>query len=349
MDVLVQAGRLLRPLVIATLIIAAASTISFLWQRRQSSPVSLEFQSPSIMGTETTIKVVVEARNQAAGKDALRAAETALRSVESAMSIWLGTSELSRLNQAPPGVLVPLSVETLSVLHTARQFCSISEGAFDATCLPISRLWKQAETEGLEPSAEKTRAALRISGWRWFRLHDTAAEKLIDGPAVDLGGIAKGYAVDRAMALIRKSGAVGGMIQCGGEIRVFGKAGDAENWRIAIRSPFGGRDEGSFGTLELAEGAISTSGNYERYFTVNGRRYSHILDPRTGRPVDSVPQVTVFAPSATISDGWSTALTVLGPAGLRLAEENGVEAMLITGTAEEPVIRMTAGFKRLLR
>ncbi len=344
-----RVGRLLRLLIVAILIAAAVSAIAYLWERRQSSPVSLQFHSPSIMGTETAIEVVVEARHQAAGKDALRAAEAALRSVESAMSIWLGTSELSRLNASEPGVLVPLSLQTVSLLHTSRQFCSISEGAFDATCLPISRLWKQAESEGVEPSSEKMRAALRISGWRWFRLHDRAAEKLIGGPAVDLGGIAKGYAVDQAVEAMRKTGALGAMVQCGGEIRVFGKPGDSENWRIAVRNPFRSREDESFGTLEIQQGAISTSGNYERYFTVNGRRYSHIVDPRTGRPVDTVPQVTVFAASATKSDGWSTALTVLGPAGLRLAEENGVEAMMITGTAEAPVIRMTAGFKRLLR
>jgi thiamine biosynthesis lipoprotein len=241
---------------------------------------------------------------------------------------------------------MPLSADTLEVLRAASAFAAKSNGAFDATCWPILQLWKRAEKEDRVPSAKEIERAVELTGWRWITLHEAGAEKLRDGVGIDLGGIAKGFAVDQAVRAMQEENVDGGLVQCGGEIRVFGRSEHKGGWRIGIRNPFSNDHDTVSQTLLLNDAGVSTSGNYERYFTVGGIRRNHILDPRSGLPVDNIAQVTVVGATATISDGWSTALTILGPEGFERLPP-GVEAMLIAGTGENPQVTMTAGFKRL--
>jgi FAD:protein FMN transferase len=293
------------------------------------------------------LKVVVPAAGTWRGREALYRAEAALREVEGRMSVWLGTSELSHFNAASTGEIVPLSGDTLALLHAAFRFTEDSQGAFDITCRPLLQLWRQAEELDREPSAIEMQEAMRKTGGRWIQFHSSGAEKLHPDVTIDLGGIGKGYAVDLAVAQMIESGVSGALVQCGGEIRVFGRTEHGKPWRIALQTPSVGEPPGALGTLLCSDLAVSTSGNYERYYTVQGRRRSHIVDPRTGIPVDTVPQVTVVAPSATVSDGWSTALSVLGPAGLQLLP-SGVEALIVTIDGDQQGIHQTAGFAALL-
>ena len=307
--------------------------VFLLWVRELGQPrwVVFEKQTPSIMGTETTLKAVVERGGDVPAQKALQSAEAVLCDVESRMSIWVGTTELARFNAARAGELVPLSAETLEVLRAAREISEQTQGAFDPTCRPVLELRRECQEADREPRPEELAQALSRVGWRWIRLQERGAVKLQEGVSVDLGAIAKGYAVDRAAQAMRAAGARGGLVQCGGDLRVFGPAELSSRWHIGISDPLdpGGalRPE----VLLISDLAVSTSGNYRRFFTIQGRRYSHIIDPRSGKPVDAVPQVTTVAASAILSEGWSTALSVLGPEGLKLLPA-GVESMLITET-----------------
>jgi thiamine biosynthesis lipoprotein len=337
-------------MMIAALAAALMCVVAFLlWIRRLEQPPRVAFakQTPSIMGTETTLKAVVERGEDVPAQKALQAAETVLRDVESRMSVWMGTTELARFNAARAGEVVPLSPLTLEVLKAAREVTEQTQGAFDPTCRPVLELWRECQEDDREPQPEEMVRALGRVGWRWIRLEEKGAEKLQDGVSVDLGAIAKGYAVDRAVEAMGAAGARGGMVQCGGDLRVFGLAERSERWTIGINDPFNPEGSPRPEVLLISDLAVSTSGNYRRYFTIQGRRRSHIIDPRNGQPVDAVPQVTVVANSATLSEGWSTALSVLGPEGLKLLPA-GVECMLITETNHTAQVYKSPHFDALL-
>ena len=350
-----MAGRCLRErprnlMMIAALGAALLCVIVFLlWVRRLGQPLWVVFEkrTPSIMGTETTLKAVVERGGDLHAQQALQAGEAVLRDVEAHMSIWVGTTELARFNAARAGEVVPLSPETLEVLRAAREISEQTQGAFDPTCRPVLELWRDCQAADREPRPEELAQALSQVGWRWIRLQERGAEKLREGVSVDLGGIAKGYAVDRAVQAMRRAGARGGLVQCGGDLRVFGPAERSPQWHIGINDPFAPEGALRPEVLLISDLAVSTSGNYRRFFTIQGRRRSHIIDPRSGKSVDAVPQVTTVAASAILSEGWSTALSVLGPEGLKLLPA-GVDSMLITETNGESQLYKSPHFDALL-
>jgi len=178
------------------------------------------------------------------------------------------------------------------------------------------------------PDAGREIAAARAaSSWEQLELTAEGARKRSASVQVDLGGIAKGYAIDRALESLRARGLAGGLVEVGGDLAVFGTAPDGRAWEIAVRDP---RSEAVWGTLRLRAGAVCTSGDYARYVEIEGRRHSHIVDPRSGQPADRAASVTVVAPDATTADAWATALAVLGPEGLPLLPAPGtVEALLV--------------------
>jgi FAD:protein FMN transferase len=328
-----------------TLLLTLAGAIAWLSWLRSERLVLLEASIPSIMGTQTTLKAVVRGAESARGQDALHAAENALRAVEAAMSVWVGSSELSAFNRALPGQIVALSPATLAVIKAALDLTRTTDGAFDATCRPLLEAWRLAEADHREPTTAELAAARDRVGSQHVQLHPDGAEKLRAGIQFDLGGLAKGYAVDQAVEAMQAAGALGGLVQCGGDLRVFGRTDHHGPWRIALQDPASPASAVLPHHLDLAQGAVSTSGNSRRGYTIAGRRRSHIIDPRTGWPCDDVPQVTVLASNALVSDGWSTALTVLGSNGLARLPR-GVEALLCLGPTNRFTLVSTPGFPR---
>ncbi len=296
------------------------------------------------MGTTCTLVAVADDRERA--RDALGRAEAALRRVEALMSTWLADSEASRLNRARAGERVALSSETLAVLQTARQAASQTEGAFDITCGPVIELWREAGRRGRLPSQSEIEQARAASSWRSIELMEGGAAKLVDTVQVDLGGIAKGYGIDRAVEAMRAAGARGGLVDVGGDLRCFGQPPDGSVWTVDVRDPFG---EGRLVELGLAGGGVCTSGSYARFVEIEGRRYSHIVDPRSGRPADAIPSVTVIAGTALDADVWATALSVLGAEGLaRLPAQ--MEAVVVTGgTPDDRAIVCTPRAREMMR
>ena len=310
-------------------------------------PVSSVARPIGIMGTETRMTVVAAYGRRDVLVKAGKAAEAALRSVEAHMSTYLADSEISCFNAAEPGVAVGISPETAEVLRASRELTEQTERAFDVTCRPVVNMWKKAAKEDKLPTDAELAAALGLVGWDKIALRKDTVEKRAPSGGVDLGGIAKGYGIDRAVAAMKDAGAIGGLVDVGGDVRCFGRRPKGGKWRIGIRNPFMKTRRDLIGLIHLSQGAVCTSGNYERYRVIGGERYSHIVDPRTGRPVDGAPSVTVVAPTAMVADAWATALSVLGRDGLAMLPE-GVEAMLVIGLPEDYETVTSGGFDRLL-
>ncbi len=299
----------------------------------------------AVMGTDGMLAAVIRPEEHGAAAEVLREAENSLRNLEAKLSVWVNRSELSQLNRAQANVIAPLSEQALHVLRAARQAHAETGGAFDVTCRPQIQLWRKAAELGTAPSEQELAAARAASNWAEVRLTDRGVVKRRSSVQFDLGGIAKGYAIDLAIETLREQGWYGGLVNVGGDIRCFGATPTGEPWTIDVQDPFG---NGKLGTLVVTDMAVCTSGNYRRYFEADGRRHSHIIDPRTGLPAEAACSVTVLAPDALTADIWATALSVLGPEGLDHLPK-GVEAMVISGDESDHRVLMTHGFWRCFR
>jgi thiamine biosynthesis lipoprotein len=279
----------------------------------------------------TLFEAVAWAPDSATGRAALEAARAVVVRVDSLMSTYKPESELSRMAaSAGTGHWTPLSAETLEVLETALEWARASGGAFDPTVGPLVDLWGFHEGEGRVPSDEEIAAARGTVGWEKVEVEPTVsrARLPVEGMELDFGAIAKGYALDLATRAMRRAGASAGTVDLGGNVSVFGARPGGGGWSLGIRHP---RDaDRLLGRIEINGGSVATSGDYERYFEVDGVRYSHILDPRTGWPARGVIQTTAAAPTGIEADALSTTLFVLGPeAGRDLLARRAPEATAV--------------------
>lgn len=268
--------------------------------------------------------------------------------VEELASIFRPDSELSRLNNATVGTPIAVSPPLRDVLELALKYAALTDGAFDPTVGPILKLWgfHGGPVPGALPTEAQLSAVLAQTGFRNVVVTNSSATILVPGVQVDLGGIAKGYAVDAAYERLVASGATNILVNLGGNMRCGGLSGRRGPWRVGVRNPFDG--EKLVGTLLLSDGlAVATSGNYERFVTIRGERYAHIIDPRTGYPVKGMAGVTVVSRSATEADAMSTSLFVLGPegAGSAMRRTPGCEALLIPDVRPLRLL-VTPGFGR---
>ncbi len=268
----------------------------------------------------------------------------AFAEIERDLSIFLTNSVLNAVNaSAGDPAPVPVNTHVAAVLRHALDIAEAGGGAFDPTVGPLMALWGFRGGAVTHPPAAAAIAETRERvGWRHVRLDlsDPAAPTAalaLPGMRLDLGGIAKGYAVDLAYDRLRAAGETDFLINLGGNLRAHGVPGAGrDGWRIGVRDPF--HNDRILGTVVLREGeAAATSGNYERFVVLDGVRYAHIMDPRSGRPVTGVAGVTVIAPTAVQADALSTTLFVLGPdVGLRLlAACPGCQALWVLD--EQPV------------
>jgi thiamine biosynthesis lipoprotein len=299
-----------------------------------------------VMGTEARYAVIVEEEKEA--RRILSAAIPPVRAIEAAMSTYQAESEVSRLNRSVPGTPIGMSRHSLEVFRAAIEMSRLSGGAFDVTYAPLRTLWRGAQRRGIEPTDTEIAEALTAVGSDKLRLEGATVALTAEGMEVDLGGIAKGYAIDLAVEALQEAGARSGIVDIGGDLRLFGLPEPVGKWRIRVRRPPEVQEDI---VVELGECAVTTSGDYERWFSVGEKRFSHIVDPRSGRPVARVPSVTIIAPDATTADGLATALSVMGPTkGLRLVDGlPGVECLLVERLPDgSTVMHMSAGFAALM-
>lgn len=267
-----------------------------------------------VMGT--LLELTAVAPDSGTARDALSAGRTAVFRLDSLLSTYRPGSEISRLNRrAGTGRWSRLSPATAGALREALLWAERTGGAVDPTVGPLVEAWGFSGGRPAVPDPASLDSARRLVGWKAVERAEQGrrARLLRRGMRLDFGAVGKGLALEEALAAMRASGAVGGMADLGGQVSVFGQpVGEASDWRLGIRHP---RAEGRlFGTLEVDSGSVATSGDAEQFFvTDRGTRYSHIMDPREGRPARDVAQVTVVAPDGSTADALATALFVLGP------------------------------------
>jgi thiamine biosynthesis lipoprotein len=229
----------------------------------------------------------------------------------------------------------------------------LSGSAFDPTVAPLVDLWGFGPKVSTVPSPGDKRigAALGATGHAHLMVKETrtAVRKSRAGLAVDLSGIAKGFAVDRVTEFLARAGVEHFLVDIGGDMRARRASPAQATWRIGIERPAAGLRT-AHRVIDIGDGAVATSGDYRNFFEADGLRYSHIIDPRTGAPVNhGLASVTVIAASTEEADAWSTALMVLGPeAGAALAERRGLPAYFISRTERGLIDRPTREFKRFL-
>ena len=282
-----------------------------------------------VMGTLWTVEAA-----GVAGPAAIDAAFAAIRRVDLLMSTYKPASELSRLNREGHARWVPLSAETFGVLSRARAWARATGGAFDPTAAPLVRAWGFDGPSPALPTPAAQAAARAKVGWAGLALDARRGARFArPGMACDLGAIAKGTAVDLALAAMRRAGATRARVDAGGQQGFWGPAGST--WRVAIAHP---RAAGAtLPPLTVGPGSVATSGDAERGFWLDGTRYGHVIDPRTGWPARAAWSVTVVAPTGEAADALSTALYVMGPEAARgfLRRYPGVRAVFVLpdGTA----------------
>jgi thiamine biosynthesis lipoprotein len=253
--------------------------------------------------------------------------------LDALMSTWKEGSDVLRLNDAAGRPPVVVSSEVREVLRVSREVSEWTDGKFDVTFAALSGLWKfDQDIDGRVPDRAEIAARLPLIDYRALTIDDRAGTAWLAraGMKVNLGGIGKGYAVDRAVAILREAGLSDFMIQFGGDLFVAGRRGDRP-WRVGIQDPRGAPNT-LFAAIELTDVAFSTSGDYERFFIRDGRRYHHILDPDTGEPASRSRSVTIMARTATGADGLAKGVFILGgEQGLALIERvPDVEGVIVT-------------------
>lgn len=259
------------------------------------------------MGTLAEIGVVARDRRRARG--AIDAAMTELARVERAMTRFRNDSEIGRVNAAARATPVAVSAETARVVEEALRWAEASDGGFDPALGRASELWSVGSRTAPPASDETGRFAGRDL-WRAVETGRFRGEPAIllheADAAIDLGGIAKGYGVDRAVAALREWGVTSGMVNVGGDLYALGDSPEGDPWTVGVQDPT--RPDGIALTLEVSDRAVATSGDYERYFEHRGRRYHHLLDPRTAAPRSSpFHSVTVLADDVLTADAAGTA------------------------------------------
>ena len=315
----------------------------------ERGPTLAEFGGPT-MGTTYSVKVVDHPRDVEI--EGLKTEiQARLDAVNSRMSTYLEDSELSRFNASRGTEWLDASPELASVMQFAQQVSDLTGGAFDVTVGPLVNLWGfgPGTRRDQTPTAESIERTGRRVGHE--QLHVRTAppglKKDIPDLYVDLSAIAKGYAVDQAAEFLESQGVMNYLVEVGGEVRGRGHNARGVPWQIAIEKPHPGTR--TVQQVIAVDGAsIATSGDYRNYFEQDGRRYSHTIDPRTGRPVDhKLASVTVLSPSAMRADALATGLMVLGPeAGYALAERETLAVLFILRTEDGFVSKASQAFAR---
>jgi thiamine biosynthesis lipoprotein len=330
--------------VMAVLVLASLA----FWRTHQdvSSLIVLQSNPQGVMGTVCSLVVVTNRNGASRAQEGLDTAEAELRRQEALLSTWMDSSSISRFNAAPANQSLVPAEEVLTILMMARDLHSATSGAFDITARPLIELWRMAGNRDVLPSEEELERARGDSKWDQIQISANEVVKARATTRVDVDGIAKGHAIDRAVEVMQRSGAAGGLVEVGGDLRLFGQAPKGESWTVAIRSPF---EDVTWAEIEIRQGAVCSSGDYARPVQIQGHRFSHIIDPRNGWPAEATHAVTVIGPDAATADAWATALSILGSEGLdRLERQEGYEGMVVSGDPEDYRVRATTGFEPLL-
>lgn len=294
---------------------------------------------------DTILDVVVQTQDTSSANEAIDLAYEEIVRLELLLSATIETSEVSLINQNAGIKPVKVSEETFELLELGIKYGEITNGKFDITIAPLLKLynWKEGQETQAEPDSDKILEAKQLVNYKDLQLDKENMTAYLTKPnmEIDLGGIAKGYIIDRSIDVLKESGLTHGFVNGGGDIRFLGPKHDESAWRIGIKNP---RGEGNVAVVNVYGNSIVSSGDYERYyFTKEGRRIHHIIDPFTGTSSEYAQSVTIVAENATIADILSTALFMFPTQeALSLAVSLNAEAAIISA---DGYIYMTPGME----
>ena len=283
------------------------------------------------MGSE--LRLTAWSADEAAARAAFDAVFAEFERLEAQMSNWRPASDVMRINAAAGEHAVTVAPEVRDVLRRAREISEWTQGTFDVTFGALTDVWKfDHDQDNSIPGADAIRARLPLIDYRQIEIDDRAGTVFLrrKGMTIHLGGIGKGYAVERALQILHRAGLSDFMIQAGGDLYVGGHK-DGRPWRLGIQDPRGPEGK-TFATIDLTDSTFSTSGDYARFFMKDGVRYHHILDPATGQPARLCRSVTIVAESPVLADAIAKGVFILGPEkGMALVERlPNLEAVIVT-------------------
>jgi thiamine biosynthesis lipoprotein len=317
-------------------------------------------ETRSAMYTITSITIVSGSQENA--DKAIKAAYKEIAYLEHLLNFYSEDSEISAINKNAGASPVKVAKETFEIIAKALSVSDNTDGAFDITVGPLVRLW-DFKKAGM-PQKKQMDSMMKLIGYKNIVLNTERSTVFLvkKGMQIDLGAIIKGYAADKAVETLHKSGIKAGIVTIGGEVKTFGKKPDGTSWNVGITHPrptqgsyeqimpplppstF--RKEEILAVVRLSDLSISTSGDYEKFFISNGQWYHHIIDPKTGYPAYACQSVSVIASEAALTDAYATGIFVLGPKrGMEILKKLGIDGVIIDNNGK---IHVTAGLKDMI-
>ena len=288
------------------------------------------------MASENELQL--HAADEAHARRAAAAATADVHRIEAKYSRYRDDSVTTRINRAAGGPPVAIDGETAALLAYADRCHALSDGLFDLTSGVLRRAWDWRQTPPRLPDEAALAAMVALVGWAGVEWNERAIRLPRVGMEIDFGGIGKEYAADRMATICMEHGIAHGLVNLGGDVRAIGPQQDGAPWRVGIRHP---RREGSaIATVDLADGAVATSGDYERYFEIGGRRYCHILHPRTGMPAAYWQSVSVVAPLCVVAGSCATIAMLREQDGEAFLQQQGLRYLAVApdGTLRGPAV-----------
>jgi len=304
------------------------------------------------MGTTFSVQIVNNKLNS--NKKTLEEKITdILVGVNKKMSTWDSASEISKINNMPVGHWVPVSSDSIFIYSLANAVSKKTNGAFDITTGNLIELWgfTTNDINNVIPSENEIKQAILNVGYEKLLINEMKSAVYKKYPfKLDLSAIAKGYAVDKIAEYLNKNKISAYLVEVGGEIRVKGKKRDEKKWKVAIETPLI-QDRKAIKVINITDHAIATSGDYRNYYEIAGQRYSHTIDPFTGKPIThNLSSVTVISNTSAYADAIATALMVMGvDKGIKFCEKNGIPAYFIYKQDNKFKVSMTRNFKKFLQ
>lgn len=283
----------------------------------------------SMLGSPFEVTVV--AKDTIQGNEYIDLAVLEVKRIENLISDWIPTTEISQVNQNAGIKPVKVSDEVFELVERANKISKVTDGAFDISYASMDKIWKFDGSMKEMPTPEAIKKSVERIGYQKIIMDKENKTIFLKdkGMKLGLGGIGQGYIADKVKDLLKSKGCVSGIINVSGDINTWGKQLDGSLWTVGLVNPL--NKNKVFATFPLEDSAVETSGNYEKYVTFNGKRYSHIIDPRTGYPASGVVSVSVFAKTTEVADALATGIFVMGPeVGLNLVNQmKGIGCIIV--------------------
>ena len=301
-------------------------SLFFFWN---SSAQIVHTKKTFMLGSPFEMTVV--AKDTVQGNQYINQAIDEVKRIENLISDWIPTTQISKVNQNAGIAPVKVDKEVFELIERAIKISKLTNGAFDISFASMDKIWKFDGSMKEMPTQEAIKNSVTKVGYQNIILNEKESTIFLKnkGMKLGLGGIGQGYIADKVKALLIENGCKSGIVNVSGDIFAWGKQPDEKPWTVAIVNPM--NKNKVFATFPLEDSAVETSGSYEKFVTFNGKRYSHIIDPRTGYPASGIVSVSVFAKTTELADALATGIFVLGiDVGLDLVNQiNGIECIIV--------------------